>query len=313
MNTGICKAGIAKFNIFDVQVLAMTKTKKIHKNTEWLKDMSGPGIWNLTGYKKAWKSYPKDLDFLSKKSGHYHIKALEREIYLEILKPFLKSLKRDSVILDAACGIGRFAKGLAKQGHKIYMVDACETNLEKAIAHLEENEAEKNTELFLGDISNLPMFADGTFDMILGIEAICYCSNPESALKELARVAKKGGIIIISVEGKYGSIIADENVSAKYFGSAYSNSELRIKDHTFTKYFSKEELEETVKKAGIEILLSQGCMYVPNGIFHRLVDLKKLGGKKYRNKLLQIEKLCGSDPLLSKLARVWIVIGKVKK
>jgi len=290
----------------------MIKIKKIQKNPEWLKDMNEPGRWNLTGYEKAWKEYPKDLDFLSKKSGHYHIKALEKEIYLEIINPFLKRLERNSVVLDAACGIGRFSEGLAKQGHKIYMVDSCETNLKKALHHLKQNKADKNAELFVADISNLPMFADGTFDMILGIEAICYCSNTEKALRELARVAKKGGIIIISVEGKYGSIIADENVSLRHFGSAYSNNELRIKDHTFTKYFSREELEETVKKAGIEILLSQGCMYVPNGIFHRLVDLKKLGGKKYRNKLLQIEKLCGSDPILSKLARVWIVIGKVK-
>lgn len=283
----------------------------MRKNPEWSKDIRGPGLWNLEGYKNAWKEYPEDLDFLSKKSGHYHAKMLEREIYLEIMKPFLKNLKQGSVVLDAACGIGRFAIELAKTGCKVHMVDACEENLERAAAHLGKKNL-ADAELYLGDISSLSMFRDGTFDLSLAIEAICYCSNPEKALKELARVTKKGGLVIISVEGKYGSLIADENVRLEHFDSGYFNNELRIKNHTYTRYFSKEELENMIKNAGIEILSSQGCIYVPNGIFNKLLDRGKLDKKEYRKKAMEIEKICRSDPALGNLARVWIAVGKVR-
>lgn len=285
--------------------------KRVHKNPELVRNISEPGAWNVAGYNNAWKNYPKDLDFLSKKSGHYHVKALEKEIYFEVLKPFLKKLKKDVVVLDAACGIGRFAVELAKIGCEIHMVDACEKNLERAMAHLGKSGL-NSAEFYLGDISNLSMFENGTFDMSLAIEAICYCSSPEKALKELARVTKKGGLIVISVEGKYGSMIADENVNLDQFDSAYFNGELRIRNHTYTRYFSKEELENMMKDAGIEILSSQGCIYVPNGIFNKLLDRNKLHDEEYKKRLIEIEKVCGSDPILGRLARVWVAIGKVK-
>lgn len=286
--------------------------KQIHKNPSWIKKIDEPGSWNLIGYDKSWDDYPEDLDFLSNKSGHHIVKEFEKEIYLKILEPFLNALKKGSIVLDAACGIGRFSIAMAKRGHWVHMVDACENNLKMSIKHLKENDSLEKAELYLSDISYLPMFNDRTFDATLAIEAVCYCSSAEQALKELTRVTKKGGLIVVAVEGKYGSIISDENVLLDEFDAAYSGNELRIKNHTFTKYYSKEELEKMVEKAGIKTLLSQGCIYTANGIFNKLIDKEKMNDSKYRDKLLEIEKSCQNDPVLNKLARIFIVVGVVK-
>lgn len=64
--------------------------------------------------------------------------------------------------------------------------------------------AERNVpiELALGDATRLP-FASETFDIVLNYGAVNGFTNPQLALEEMARVAKKGGLVLFLDEQLY--------------------------------------------------------------------------------------------------------------
>ncbi|MDD5015864.1 MAG: class I SAM-dependent methyltransferase [Atribacterota bacterium] len=53
------------------------------------------------------------------------------------------------------------------------------------------------------DITNMKEFKDNTFDLALAEgDPVSYCSNPDQAISELARVTKKRGYVTVSVDNK---------------------------------------------------------------------------------------------------------------
>jgi len=268
-----------------------------------------PGISNIIAYEREWHIYPSVLDFLDKKSENYELKNLEKDIYLDVIRPFLNKIPRGSAIIDIGGGIGRFAIELARMGHSIHIVDSSKIALKRASRHL-HNRNLNNFSLHWADAADLSMFPDNSFDAALAIELICYSDKPDKVIKELARVTGKGSIIIISVEGKYGGMLSDANVSLDKIPEILRHSLLHIKNHLYVRYYTPISLKRLLEKHGIEIMGIFGSHYVTDGAFHKLIDIDKLGDKKYKEGVLKIEKLCRKAPALKNLARAWIAVGR---
>jgi ubiquinone/menaquinone biosynthesis C-methylase UbiE len=268
-----------------------------------------PGMYNVVAYEKEWGIYPLALDFLDKSSENYQLKALEKKIYLDIMRPFLDQIPECSNIVDAGGGIGRFAIDLAKMGHKIQLVDSSQTALKKAFKHFQEEDL-TNFDLHLGDVVNLSVFPDNSFDAALAIELICYCDTPERAVRELVRVTKKKGLIIISVEGKYGGMLSDPDVSLDKLPQILHGDLLCIKDHLYVHYYTLTSLKRLLENCGIEVINIYGTHYLADGIFNKLLKADKLDCKDYKKDVLKIEKLCREDPILNNFARAWLAVGR---
>jgi ubiquinone/menaquinone biosynthesis C-methylase UbiE len=268
-----------------------------------------PGMYNVVAYEKEWGIYPSALDFLDKNSENYHLKALEKKIYSNIMRPFLDRIPRCSNIIDAGGGIGRFAIDLARMGHKIQLVDSSKTALKKALKYFQEAGL-TNFGLHLGDVANLSIFPDNSFDAALAIELICYCDTPEEATRELVRVTKENGLVVISVEGKYGGMLSDPSVSLDKIPKILKNDLLCLKDHLYVHYYTPNSLKNLLEKCGIEIINIYGSHYLTDGIFKRLFRVDKLDDKDYRKDVLNIEKLCREDPILKNFARAWVAVGR---
>lgn len=268
-----------------------------------------PGMWNIVADEREWQTYPQAFDFLDPQSQFYKLKAFERDIYLELISPYLEELPEGANLLDAGAGIGRFAIKLIEMGHFVHLFDASITSLKKALKHLLDEDA-TDFELHWGDVADLSVFSENNFDAALAIELVCYCTEPAQALRELVRVTKEGGLIIVSVEGKYGSMLFDENISLDNIRSVYENDLLCLKNHLYVHYYMPDSLERLLREAGIEVLTVLGCHYVPDGILHRLLREDKLESQEYRDKLLEVEKTCREDPVLKNLARAWLAIGR---
>lgn len=268
-----------------------------------------PELWNIVAYEAEWKKHPKAMDFLDPSSGNYMLKRFEKELYMEAMRPYLDGIKKGSLVLDTGGGIGRFAIEFARGGHTVHLVDASRTALKKAEEHLKDGRIDKKVKLYWADASDLSMFPDGYFDTTLAMELVCYCKNPERVTNELVRVTKKGGLLFISVEGKYGSMIADENVRIDDFQNA-KKGKLCIESNMYVHYFTKETLAELMHRCGIAVLEVTGTHYVADGIFSRWMDERKLGSRDYRNKILDIERACMGDGILENLARAWVGIGR---
>jgi len=96
-------------------------------------------------------------------------------------------------VLDVGCGRGNYLAALASRGHEAIGLD------------LSPGLARASAEASLGatavaDASVLP-FADGTFDAALAMHMLYHLPEPAAGLRELRRVTRDGGTVLILTNG----------------------------------------------------------------------------------------------------------------
>ena len=96
--------------------------------------------------------------------------------------------------LDVSCGTGEGLLMLReKTSGRIAGVDISEEMLKIA----KKKVGGKNIELKKAQVDKIP-YANETFDVVISTEAFHHYPNPENAVKEMTRVLKKGGELIIT-------------------------------------------------------------------------------------------------------------------
>ena len=122
-----------------------------------------------------------------------------------------KYVRKGSKILEIGCGTGRTAIPLALKGFNVTGIDISKKMLENAEKNAKKLKADR-AHFVLADASDLP-FKDKSFDVVF----IPYCSldyvypldKRELAIDEMARVSKKGSILIhsfhnvVSIHGNF--------------------------------------------------------------------------------------------------------------
>jgi ubiquinone/menaquinone biosynthesis C-methylase UbiE len=99
------------------------------------------------------------------------------------------------VVLDVACGPGAFVLALAPRVQFARGLDLTPEMLTRARAFQAERQI-SNVDFVCGDSDQLP-FPDGSFDLVTCQMAIHHMSKPESALKEMVRVTKAEGRLLV--------------------------------------------------------------------------------------------------------------------
>lgn len=105
----------------------------------------------------------------------------------------IKFRNKPITILDAGCGTGWHSKILSGKGHDVFGTDISENQ----IAHAKHNSPLST--FVIGDILSLP-FNDDTFDVSYTINTLHHLTSwkeQKKALRELGRVTKKDGLIIV--------------------------------------------------------------------------------------------------------------------
>jgi SAM-dependent methyltransferase len=96
-----------------------------------------------------------------------------------------------SLVLDAACGTGRYSRYLAERGHRVIGVDRSPAMLAKARRKLPQ------TEFRDGDLEALPLEAASVAAAVCAL-ALVHLPEVGRAVAELARVVRPGGRVFIS-------------------------------------------------------------------------------------------------------------------
>lgn len=112
---------------------------------------------------------------------------------IERYKKCLGKVPRDAkLILDAGCGDGRFAeyflKNLSNGEVRLIGVDLSRTKI--SFAKDRSNKNKMNAVFLVADIHNLPFKAE-SFDLIISLETLEHCLQPEIVLREFLRVVEK--------------------------------------------------------------------------------------------------------------------------
>lgn len=105
--------------------------------------------------------------------------------------------KHPKQILDVATGTGAFAmEAMVLRPDRIIGVDISEGMLEVGRAKVRERKLDQQIELRTGDSENLP-FEDNMFDAVIVAFGVRNFENLEAGLREMLRVLKPGGTVVI--------------------------------------------------------------------------------------------------------------------
>lgn len=107
---------------------------------------------------------------------------------------------QNKTVLDFGCGNGAQTVQFAEAGCKIVAVDIDEEDL-KTLRLFVDEEKLRTIQALRYDGAHLPL-ADASLDLVLSFEVLEHVPKEEAALREIMRVLKPGGELIISVPNK---------------------------------------------------------------------------------------------------------------
>jgi ubiquinone/menaquinone biosynthesis C-methylase UbiE len=113
-------------------------------------------------------------------------------------------LKNKKDILDVGCGTGAVTLDIAQSTKgNVVGIDIDSEKLEEAERVLS---IIPNIKLMKADTLNLP-FEDESFDLVVFSVVLIYIKDQQKAIREMARVTKRGGYVLATLEPDYASYI----------------------------------------------------------------------------------------------------------
>jgi ubiquinone/menaquinone biosynthesis C-methylase UbiE len=174
----------------------------------------------------------KVFDVFSKRYDAWYDKPFGKSAF-KLEKTCIKSLcnNLNQPFLEVGVGTGRFAQALKIE----YGIDVSTGVLKYA--------KEREIVAIKGEGKNLP-FVDSFFSAIFIIVTLCFVDAPLKVLKEALRVSKDDGFIILGLilkESPWASFYKEKGEAGNIF-------------YRIAKFYSFEELEAMVGKAGLKIV-----------------------------------------------------------
>lgn len=170
------------------------------------------------------------------------IRRIEWRKMLEYLDP-----NGGERILDIACGDGILSLKIAEKGCEVHGIDISENLIETASSFA--NQESIACEFIVGDAENLP-YPDGYFDKIVCSCSLEHFNDDIKALKEMNRVLKPGGRVVMTVDSLTYPI--SDELKQKH-----------RKRYNVVNYYTREKLKERFEIAGIKMNRSE---YILNSL-----------------------------------------------
>lgn len=181
----------------------------------------------------------------------------------ELMQDYLEPVMGGNII-DASCGSGLFSRLFAKSGRfsLVVALDFSEAMLQQCYEFInqEENFPKENIVLVRADISRLP-FASSTVDAVHAGAALHCWPSPSSAVAEISRVLRPGGVFVAT------TYIMDGIYSLNPFLKPFRQRFAQVSgSHIF---LNEKELEDLCTVCGLV-----GFKCIRNGRFIMLYAMK---------------------------------------
>ena len=152
----------------------------------------------------------------------YKYSAMEGAIHLTryiIAKEFCKN----KVVLDVACGEGYGSSLMSNWGaEKIIGVDVSQEAIDKANKFFSTDKIQFNC----NSAENMEFLESNSFDLIVSLETVEHIGNPDRFLKELKRLIRDDGTIILSCPNDW-----------YYFPDVKEGNQYHMKKYKFNEFF----------------------------------------------------------------------------
>lgn len=172
---------------------------------------------------------------------------------------FQQYVKTGDQVLDVGCGNGRFLAVLEDKDIECVGLDNCQPLLEIA-----QKNVKGKSRFVKGDILDLP-FNDGHFNVVVSMAVLHHIPSKElreQAIKELKRVLKSGGTLIISVWDIYNRLYF-KLILKYFFLKLLGANQMDFKDvlmpfnHKVNRYlhgFTKGEFKKLIENAKLKMI-----------------------------------------------------------
>jgi len=180
-------------------------------------------------------------DWYSQKKGAF-VDRVETDLAHSMLK-----LESGMTVLDVGCGTGNFSMKLAGMGCIVTGIDVSEEMLNVA----REKAAEKSLSIsYLQMDATELIYQEEIFDAVVSIAAVEFIEDTAQAVKEMFRVAKVGGQILI------GTINSDSD-----WGDYYQAKKLQ--ENSIYHYAAFKTIDDLKAWEPGELAETGACLFIP--------------------------------------------------
>jgi len=222
----------------------------------------------------------------------------------------LAGLDCESTVLEVGCGTGIYTVHWIKSSKKLYGLDISRGMLVRLREKIKKTDSD---DLFTiaGDSERMP-FRSRRFDFVMSVNTVEHLDDVPAALREMRRVCRDGGKIVVSVpngnfSAKYRAKLMQiiEWLAARLFRGYACSKPARSRGDDFTHQdLSMDDLTGAFAEAGIRVAQKGFMGFVP----HQAIPAGVAG---YLTWMEVLERVFEMVPGLRNVAGVIIVCGVV--
>ena len=196
------------------------------------------------------------------KTGRYIDRTEKRLIFSMVCT-------RGGRALDLGCGTGNYTLELYKRGFSVVGADLSVEMLKIAKTKLPD------VPFVRANAYSLP-FKDESFDLILSVTMFEFLREPEKAVREIYRVLKPGGEVVIGTMNGRSSWFLFKRLKGLFVETAYR----------YARFYTPKELEDILLSTGFKEVESRGIIYFPS--FFPFLSLAEKMDEKFSGRLKEI-------------------------
>lgn len=181
-------------------------------------------------------------------------------------------------ILDIGCGGGLLAEELWQRGAKVVAIDRSETIIEVAKTH--QHQSGSDVAYLMQTPSQLTEAGKGPFDAVMAMEVLEHVPDIYEFLVESTSVLKPGGLLFFATLNRTWQSWLKAIVGAEYILGWLPRG-----THSHDKFIRPSELDQHLRRVGLNMVDLKGMTYAPlSGQWHLNDDVSVnfLGFARYQ-------------------------------
>ncbi|WP_026525416.1 class I SAM-dependent methyltransferase [Butyrivibrio sp. MB2005] len=200
-----------------------------------------------------------------------YTKANETEFILTI-HYIHKFLQKGARVIDIGAGCGAYTKAISEEGYFVDTIDLHEDNVSRMRELFKDSE---NVNVYQGNALDLHEFPDDSYDLVLLMGPVYHLHKYEdrvAAIKEAARVAKKGAPIFVAFVLQDAPLIEyifqSENPAEEINEIGYIRETAQVTENTGSSIFlhTIATIDELTDKVCESIPVTKGPRFAQDGL-----------------------------------------------